>query len=164
MKLPWLFLLSFFLPVNVMTKKPKVVAHANILYSIVTKYRIRRFLCKAREKDLVGLDLVVATWATGKKKKKGVLGEYVDENKMIVLYLNQIYAGKSYTMLFPVAGGLMLADTFFHEVGHHFLANSHSIKKNMQEFYANQYAGKMMNKTFPVLFYILRRIVPASKR
>ncbi|WP_144305903.1 hypothetical protein [Oceanidesulfovibrio marinus] len=142
---------------------PRIIVHSNLVYSIVTKHRIGRFLNKVALDDVAGLDKIVATLASGKKKRNGVLGEYVYGEKMIVLYLNQIYADKQYIMLLPVVGALMLADTFYHEVGNHTLSSLHSIKKSRQEIYANRYAGKLLNQTFPIVFYVLRRVFAKSK-
>ena len=106
--------------------------------------------------DLIGLDHIYITdkpeqW---KKHLSNAGGAYFEEKNntpaYIEIYLSEMFSHikstESFMLMKPIQN-IGLAQTVFHEVGHHIeKTRSHGINKNKREKYAEKYANNLLSK------------------
>lgn len=92
-----------------------------------------------------------------------VLGQYFEryesEPAVIVLYLETMKReAPALFRLFPITWKILLAQTLFHEIGHHYQRFSHGIAKTRQEDHAENYGDVYTRRAFPGWFRWIDRV------
>jgi hypothetical protein len=92
-----------------------------------------------------------------------VLGQYFEryegEPAVIVLYLETMRREVPwYLRRFPITWKILIAQTLFHEVGHHYQRFSHGIAKGRQEDHAENYGDYYSRKAFPGWYRLIDRM------
>jgi hypothetical protein len=85
-----------------------------------------------------------------------VLGQYYERYEgdpaVIVVYLETMKReAPALFRLFPVTWKYLIAQTLYHEVGHHYQRYSHGIAKGRQEDHAEAYGQALTRRAFPKL-------------
>lgn len=108
--------------------------------------------------DLVELSrVVIADFPEGRRKEKKIRGSYFPKYKKLLAHI-ELYVGIIFGPIErPIDFKLMraiweleLAQTLFHEIGHHVREiRSHGIKVKEEEDFAEKYAREMIDKYYP---------------
>src|SRR6185503_5832912 len=86
---------------------------------------------------------------------------YEGEPAVIVLYLETMKRETPALLrLFPITWKILIAQTLFHEVGHHYQRFSHGIAKTRQEDHAENYGDVHARRLFPSAY----RLIDLSRR
>jgi hypothetical protein len=98
-----------------------------------------------------------------------VLGQYYEKYEsdpaVIVLYLETMRREVPRPLLpFPITWRILLAQTLFHEIGHHYQRFSHGIAKQRQEEHAEAYGMRLTRKAFPGWMRLVDRAVAVRAR
>lgn len=111
---------------------------------------------------LVGLQEIKVIEYSPENKRKTAYGFYYGKdqgikNPVIVICVGNLFnkIPKVVFYFIPFIPRLLLADTLFHEIGHHLQSSSHGLKKEQWENNANSYARKMTKKVFKRSKWIL---------
>jgi hypothetical protein len=116
--------------------------------------KIRSLLRVVPNEHLVGLDKIIIVDEIKDKKRKRIGGLYHPRHDKqpctIEIGFNSIYGGMPKVFFFlPLAAKFTLADTLYHEIGHHYHHKFvHGITKKRREDFADDYSKKMLKKAF----------------
>lgn len=92
-----------------------------------------------------------------------VLGQYYEKYEqdpaVIVLYLETMrHEVPRWLQPFPITWRLLIAQTLFHEIGHHYQRFSHGIAKQRQEEHAEAYGLRLTRRAFPGWMRLMDRV------
>lgn len=115
---------------------------------------VRALLAHVPPEHLGGISGITVSGDRPLDDEDDVLGQYYEkfENDpaVIVLYLETMRREVPRLLLqFPITWKILLAQTLFHEIGHHYQRFSHGIAKQRQEDHAEAYGMRLTRKAFP---------------
>lgn len=119
------------------------------------KKHINNFIKILPEEHVYGLEQITVTEFSSEKKVKEASGFYYGyrdpKHATIILCARGIFPENMPKILFyilPIIPKIILAETLFHEIGHHYLNLSHGYKKEQWEKSADRYSKDMTRKLF----------------
>ena len=84
---------------------------------------------------------------------------------MIVLYLEPMKReAPAWLRRLAITWKVLIAQTLFHEIGHHYQRFSHGIAKTRQEDHAELYGDRLSRQAFPTAYWFIDRWLPWSHR
>ncbi len=135
---------------------------------------VRDLLRRVPAEHVVGISRITLSGARPLDEASGeeVLGQYFEacdgEPAFIMLYPEEI-AGEVPFLLrrSALAWRVLLAETLYHEVGHHYQRFTHGIRKTAQEDHAEGYGLRHARRVFPRVYRVLdgwRRVRAGLRR
>ncbi len=111
---------------------------------------------------LVGISRITVSGSRPLDEMAGeeVLGQYFEaydgEPAFIMIYPQEMAREVPFLLRpFPVVWRVLLAETLFHEVGHHYQRFTHGIRKPAQENHAESYGLRHARAAFPGVYRVL---------
>ncbi len=131
-------------------------------YPVDFAAELRRLLRRLPPEHLAGLSRIVVSGGRPLDERHGeeILGQYFEayegEPAFIMLYPEEM-AGDlpSFLRKVPTVWRVVLAETLYHEVGHHYQRFTHGIRKPAQEDHAESYGLRHARAAFPAVYRFL---------
>lgn len=129
--------------------------------------KVKRLLAHVPPDDLIGLNSICLSYNSFNSNNKNLTGEYILDTKnrssKIYVYVNTLYYQKLYLAFIPFVGTFFLANTLYHEIGHHqHTFHMHNVKKKDWEGFANSYKLYLLRKRYRFLLFAkkpLRKLI-----
>lgn len=128
---------------------------------------IKRLLGYIPPEHLIGLNKIVILddVTHGPLNKKGAMGIYrhkeVQQPATIEIAVSVIYRGMPRVLFYmPFVAKFMLANTLYHEIGHHYQQFTHGVKKQAWEDFADNYRKEMIRKAFKGWLFLFKPFTP----
>ena len=128
-------------------------------YPIDFPSAVRELLRRLPPEHLVGISRITISGGPPLDEDRGneVLGQYFEaydgEPAFILLYPEEMAKEVPFFLRpFPLVWRVLLAETLFHEVGHHYQRFTHGIRKPAQEGHAEGYGLRHARAAFPVVY------------
>jgi len=123
---------------------------------------VRRLLTFVAPEHLAGIAMITISGDKPIEDDDDVLGQYFErwerDPAVIVVYLEPMKKeAAAWIRRLPMAWEILIAQTLFHEIGHHYQRFSHGIAKTRQEDHAELYGDRLARKAFPKAYRFIDR-------
>jgi hypothetical protein len=123
---------------------------------------VRRLLTFVPPEHLAGIAMITVSGDKPIEDDDDVLGQYFErwerDPAVIVVYLEPMKReAAGWIRRLPQAWEVLIAQTLFHEIGHHYQRFSHGIAKTRQEDHAELYGDRLARKAFPGAYRFIDR-------
>ncbi|MDZ4805376.1 MAG: hypothetical protein SGI90_10995 [Candidatus Eisenbacteria bacterium] len=128
---------------------------------------VRQLIAFVPPEHLVGIAMITVSGDRPIEDDDDVLGQYFErwerDPAVIVVYLEPMKreAGR-WLRRFPLTWKVLIAQTLFHEIGHHYQRFSHGIAKTRQEDHAELYGERLARRAFPAAYWWIDRYRPMT--
>ncbi len=131
----------------------RIEKHYQARIPLAIENLIRKLLLKIPKEHLVGLGAIILVDQVTHKRNQKATGLYWQrkgkELAKIELAVPAIYKGMpKFIFYLPFIAKFILANVFFHEIGHHYQHSTHGITNKEGENFADKYRKQMVKKAF----------------
>jgi hypothetical protein len=123
---------------------------------------VKRLLTFVPKEHQVGIAMITVSGDRPIEDDDDVLGQYFErwerDPAVIVIYLEPMRReAPAWLRRFAITWKVLIAQTLFHEIGHHYQRFSHGIAKTRQEDHAELYGERLARTAFPFAHWWIDR-------